>query len=125
MNSTVPTNCTNQSIYISLSSEHCRKEREELHVSQRNEVDGFDLKVIKSLNVPLQKPVLKNGFHSITYVDLISLEVSHSQHQLSQIRLIDPKFHPGWFHEKVVNSFLFQIEKQFYKICIVDLQKPF
>ena len=125
MNFTVPTNSTNQSTYISLSSEHCRKEREELHVSQRNEVDGFDLKVIKNFNVTLLKPVLKNGFHSITYLYLVSVVVSHSQHQLSKIRLIDPKFHPGWLHDEVVNSFLFQIEEQFFKICIVDLRKPF
>ena len=111
MNSTVPTNSTNQSTYVSLPSEHCREEREELHVSQRNEVDRFDLKITKNLNVPLQKPILENGFHSITYLDLVSLEVSHSQHQLSNIRLIDPKFHPGWLHDEVVNSFLFQVEK--------------
>ena len=116
MNSTVPTNSTNQSTYISLPSEHCREEREELHVSQRNEVDGSDLKMIKNLNVPLQKPILKNGLHSITYLDLVSLEVSHSQYQLSKIWLIDAKFHPGWLHDEVVNSFLFQIEKQFHKI---------
>ena len=101
MNSTVPTNSTNQSTCVGLPSEHCREEREELHISQRNEVDRFDLKIIKNLNVPLQKPILKNGFHSITY----------SQHQLSKTRLIDPKFHPGWLHGEVVNSFLFQVEK--------------
>ena len=87
-----------------------------MHVSQRNEVDGFGLKIITSLNVPLQKPILKNGFHSITYLNLFSLEVSQSQHQLSKIRSIDPKFHPGWLHDEVVNSFLFEIEKQFHKI---------
>ena len=116
MNSTVPTNSTNQSTYISLSSEHCRKEPEQLNVSQRNEVDGFDLKVIKNFNVTLQKPVLKNGFHTITYLYLVSVVVSHSQHQLSKSRLIDPKFHPGWLRDEVVNSFLFQIEKQSHKI---------
>ena len=111
MNSAVPTNSTNQSTYISLPSEHYREEREELDVYQRNEVDGIYLKITKNLNVPLQKPISKNGFHSITYLDLVSLEVSRSQHQLSKTRLIDPKFHPGWLHGEVVNSFLFQVEK--------------
>ena len=107
MNSAVPANSTNQSTYISLPSEYYREEREELDVYQRNEVDGIYLKITKSLNDPLQKPISKNGFHSITYLDLVSLEVSHSQHQLSNIRLIDPKFHPGWLHDEVANSFLF------------------
>ena len=88
-----------------------------MHVSEKNEANGFDLKIIKNLNVsPLQKPILKNGFHSITYFDLVSPEVSHSPHQLLKMRLIDLKFHPGWLHDEVVNSFLFQIEKQSHKI---------
>ena len=82
-----------------------------MNIVGKSEVDGFDLKIIKNLNFPLQKPVLKNGFHSITYLDLVSLEVSYNQHQLSKITLIDPKFHPGWLHDGVVNSFLFQTEK--------------
>ena len=124
MNSTVPTNSTNQSTYISLPSEHCREEREELHVSQRNEVDGSDLKIIKNLNVPLQKPILKNGLHSITYLDLVSLEVSHSQYQLSKIWLIDPKFHPGCMMRSSIRSY-FKLKNSFIRFCIVDLRKPF
>ena len=87
-----------------------------MNIVGKSEVDGFDLQIIKNLNFPLQKPVLKNGFHSITYLDLVSLEVSYSQHQLSKIRLVDPKFHPGWLHDEVVNSFSLQTEKQFHKI---------
>ena len=83
-------------------------------------MDAFDLKIIKNLNVPLQKSVLKNGFYSITYLDLVSLEISHSQHQLSKIRLIDRRFYPGWLHDEVVNSFLFQSQKQFYKILYCE-----
>ena len=87
-----------------------------VNIVGKSEVDGFDLQITKNLNFPLQKPVLKNGFHSITYLDLVSLEVSYSQHQLSKIRLIDPKFYPGWLHDEVVNSFSLQTEKQFHKI---------
>ena len=39
--------------------------------------------------IPLSSPLLKNGFHTITYLDLLSLETAHTTSQLVKVRKYD------------------------------------
>ena len=70
-------------------------------------------KIICNINVPFRKVFLRNGCHSITYLDLIFLEVLHNQSQLTKIRDDDVNFCSGWLHDEIINSYLFQIQFQF------------
>ena len=56
--------------------------------------------------IPLSSPLLKNGFHTITYLDLLSLETAHTTSQLANIRKYDKHFKTGLLHDEVINSFL-------------------
>ena len=56
--------------------------------------------------IPLSSPLLKNGFHTITYLDLLSLETAHTTSQLVNVRKYDKHFKTGWLHDEVINSFL-------------------
>ena len=56
--------------------------------------------------IPLSSPLLKNGFHTITYLDLLSLETAHTTSQLANVRKSDKHFKTGWLHDEVINSFL-------------------
>ena len=64
-------------------------------------------KIICNINVPFRKVLLRNGCHSITYLDLIYLEVLHNQSQLTKIRDDDINFCSGWLHYEIINSYLF------------------
>ena len=82
-----------------------------------NIISGYqekcDFKIICNINVPFREVLLRNGCHSITYLDLISLEVSHNQSQLAKIWKDDVNFRFGWLHDEIINSYLFQIQLQF------------
>ena len=58
--------------------------------------------------IPLSSPLLQNGFHTITYIDLLSLETAHRTSQLANVRKYDKHFKTGWLHDEdeVINSFL-------------------
>ena len=58
--------------------------------------------------IPLSSPLLQNGFHTITYLDLLSLETAHRTSQLANVRKYDKHFKTGWLHDEdeVINSFL-------------------
>ena len=53
--------------------------------------------------IPLSSPLLKNGFHTITYLDLLSLEIAHTTSELVNIRKCDKHFKIGWLHDEVIN----------------------
>ena len=69
-----------------------------------------DFKIICNINVPFREVLLRNGGHNITYLDLISLGVSHNQSQLAKIRTDYVNFRSGWLRDDIVNSYLFQIQ---------------
>ena len=77
-----------------------------------NIVRGFQekhgFKIICHINVPFRKVLLKIGCHSIMYLDLISLEVSHNQSQLAKITKDDVNFRSGWLHDEIINSYCFK-----------------
>ena len=54
-----------------------------------------DFKIIYNINIPFRDVILRNGCHSITHLDLISLEVSHNQSQLAKTRKDDVIFARG------------------------------
>ena len=56
--------------------------------------------------IVLSSPLLKNGFHTITYLDLLSLGTAHTTSQLANIREYDKHFKTGLLHDEVINSFL-------------------
>ena len=56
--------------------------------------------------IVLSSPLLKNGFHTITYLDLLSLGTAHTTSQLANIRKYDKHFKTGLLHDEVINSFL-------------------
>ena len=82
-----------------------------------NIISGYkekcDIEIICNINVPFREVLLRNGRHSITYLDLISLKVLHNQSQLAKIRKDDVNFRSGWLHDEIINSYLFQIHLQF------------
>ena len=86
-----------------------------------NIISGYqekcDFKIICNINVPFREVLLRNGCHSITYLDLISLEVSHNQSQLAKIKKDDVNFRFGWLHDEIINSYLFQIQLRHIIYC--------
>ena len=54
----------------------------------------------------LTTAILKNDCHTLTVLDIASLEVTHSKDQLDQIKKVDRLFKTGWHHDEVINSFL-------------------
>ena len=42
----------------------------------------------------------------------MSLEVCHIYAQMKDIKSYDKLFRPGWFHDEIINSFLFNLTKE-------------
>ena len=49
--------------------------------------------------------LLKNHCHSISFLDLLSLEVNLAKDELRRIRQYDSNFKIGWLHDEVTNSY--------------------
>ena len=58
-------------------------------------------------SIPLSSALLKIGQYTVTYLDLLSVEIAHSASQLTNIRKCDAKFRTGWLHDEIINSFLY------------------
>ena len=56
--------------------------------------------------------LLRNGRHSLTYLDLLSLESARSRSQLEKIWKYDRRFRTGWLHNEIINSFLYMLTKK-------------
>ena len=44
------------------------------------------------------------------------IETSHSSDQLKKIKRADPKFRTAWLHDEVINSFMYDLEREFEKV---------
>ena len=66
----------------------------------------------KPPNTCLSETALRNGCYTITFLDLMSLEVCHTYAQMKDIKSYDKLFRPGWFHDEIINSFLFNLTKE-------------
>ena len=87
-----------------------------------NKSGALDLKICGAvLDGNLQDLLLKNGCHSLTLLDMASLEVSHSKEQLAKIKKVDRLFKTGWLHDEVINSFFLSLERQFDNILYCGL----
>ena len=53
--------------------------------------------------------ILKNGCHTLSYIDLLLLETNHPTDQLSEIKSVEPGFRTGWLTDSVVDSFVSNI----------------
>ena len=49
--------------------------------------------------------LLKNHCHSISFLDLLSLEVDVTKVELRRIKQYDANFKIGWLHDEVINSY--------------------
>ena len=49
--------------------------------------------------------LLKNRCHSISFLDLLSLEVNLTKDDLKRIKQCDANFKIGWLHDEVINSY--------------------
>ena len=70
-------------------------------------------KIITQLpSIPFSTSLLRNGCHSLTYLDLLSLECVHSTSQLEKIQKYDSRFRTGWLHDEIFNLFLYMMTKK-------------
>ena len=60
--------------------------------------------------------LLKNHCHSISFLDLLSLEVNLVKDELRRIRQYDANFKIGWLHHEVINSYFSVICKSQEKV---------
>ena len=60
--------------------------------------------------------LLKNHCHSISFLDLLSLEVNLTKDELRRIRQYDVNFKIGWLHDEVINSYFSVICKSQEKV---------
>ena len=62
-------------------------------------------------NACLSETALQIGCLTVTFLDLMSLEVCHTYAQMKDIKSNDKLFKPGWLHDEIINSFLFNLSK--------------
>ena len=74
----------------------------------------------KPPNTCLIETALWNGSYANTFLDLISLEVYHTYAQMKDIKSYDELFKPGWLHDVITNSFLFNLTKEYLKVLFCD-----
>ena len=100
------------------SAEHVKKENK--IVTFKENRDSRENKAISTVfpsvitafqDVNLREIALKNGCFAVDYLNLMTLEVAHSRAQLKEIKKIDNNFKPGWLHDEIINSFLFNLSK--------------
>ena len=60
----------------------------------------------------LNKCILKNGPHSVSLLQLKSLEPSLSRSELALLRIHDKQFQCGWLYDEIINSYLWCLCKQ-------------
>ena len=63
------------------------------------------------LDVNLKKSLLKNGPHSLSYIDILSLESTMTTSDHHKVLKIDPQFKIGWLHDEIINSYLYCITR--------------
>ena len=66
----------------------------------------------KPPNTCLNETALLNGCYTVTFLDLLSLEVCHIYAQMKDIKSYDKLFNPGWLHDEIINSLLFNLTKE-------------
>ena len=66
----------------------------------------------KPPNTCLSKTALRNGRYTVTFLDLMSLEVCHTYAQMKDIKSYDKLFESGWLHDEIISSFLFNVTKE-------------
>lgn len=78
---------------------------------------SYELKTCGTrLQQELTSAVLKNGCHTATVLDLLTLEVTHSKEQSDKIRKEDRLFKTGWLNDEIINSFMFLLESQYSNV---------
>ena len=68
----------------------------------------------------LSSLLLKNGNHTITYLDLLSLERTITASELAKIKKYDKNFKTGWLHDEIVNSFFYQLTNRNEELLYCD-----
>ena len=66
----------------------------------------------KPPNTCLSETALRNGCYIVTFLDLMSFEVCPTYAQMKDIKSYDKLFKPGWLHDEIINSFLFNLTKE-------------
>jgi len=64
------------------------------------------------------KTILKNGCHSLSYLDLLSLETTFPNSDKATIKKKDPQFKVGWLHDEIINSFIRNVTEVYSKNCL-------
>ena len=67
-------------------------------------------------NTCLSETALRNGCYTVTFLDLVLLEVCHTYAQMMDIKSYDKLFKPGWHHNEMLNFFLFSLTKEHSKV---------
>ena len=60
----------------------------------------------------LSETALWNGCYTVTFLDLMSLEVCNTYAQMKDIKSYDKLFKPGSLHDKIINSFPYNLTKE-------------
>ena len=88
----------------------------------KQEMSQFFSKIIPQFSsFSLSSRLLKNGSHTITYLDLLSLEGTMTASELTKIKKYDRNFKTGWLQNEIINSFSYQLTNRNKELLYCDL----
>ena len=109
-------------------------------VEKTNNGEDHSINIQKSLNLEtsnvlpflttkppkacLSETALRNGCYTVTFLDLMSLEVCHTYAQMKDIKSYDKLFKPGWLHDEIINSFLFNLTEEHTEVLFCGSTEP-
>ena len=71
--------------------------------------------------VDFRKPLVKKNCHSLSYIDVLLLELTMKASDLMEIRKVDCNFKAGRLHDEVINSLFSVLTKETEKFLYVGL----
>ena len=89
------------------------------HDDNTNQLHLFPKIVAKLSTIDYRKNILQNGCHSLTYIDLLSLEPSLTNMEQKGICEIDQGFKVGWLHNEILNSYFHNITKERHDVLYI------
>ena len=88
--------------------------------SQTGNVTVFSKIIPQFSSFSLSSRLPKNGSHTITCLDLLSLERTITASELTKIKKYDKNFKTGWLHDEIINSFFYQLTNRNEELLSCD-----
>ena len=75
-----------------------------IHTIQETKLSyTINSKIITQLpSTPFSTSLLRNGCHSLAYLDLLPLESVHATSQLEKLQKYDRRLRTGWLHDEII-----------------------